>query len=255
MTTAPSADAALPPPPPLDPSTAAVFADLDGTLAPIVATPAAVGPDARRNAVMRALYRRLGGRLAIVTGRTLGDVDRILDGAVTPVAAVHGLVRRRADGRLEPPTPVGRLPEALAALAALARADHRLFVEDKGVSAALHYRAAPEAAEACRELGARLAGALGLRLQEGDHVVELRAQGPDKGEAVRLFMAEPPFAGAVPVFLGDDLTDEAGFRAARELGGRAIIVGSRRPTAAQYALPDVEGTLGWLEGLLQRETA
>jgi trehalose 6-phosphate phosphatase len=77
-------------------------------------------------------------------------------------------------------------------------------------------------------------------------VVELRAPGPNKGEAVEAFMREPPFAGATPIFLGDDLTDEDGFRAARKLGGFGVIVGPRRPTQALFALADVADAQAWL---------
>ncbi len=77
-------------------------------------------------------------------------------------------------------------------------------------------------------------------------VVELRRPGPNKGDAVRAFMAEPPFAGAVPLFLGDDLTDEAGFAAVHDMGGYGVIVGPRRPTCALYALESVSAARAWL---------
>jgi trehalose 6-phosphate phosphatase len=126
-------------------------------------------------------------------------------------------------------------------------------VEDKGASAALHYRGSPGAAEACTDLAERLSHTLALQVQAGDHVVELRPPGPDKGDAVRAFMAEAPFAGATPVFIGDDFTDEAGFAAVRDLGGWGVIVGSRRPTRALYALPNVDGALSWLTSLAQAQ--
>ena len=82
-------------------------------------------------------------------------------------------------------------------------------------------------------------------------VVEVRAPGPDKGAAIAAFMAEPPFAGHAPVFLGDDLTDEDGFRAAARLGGYGVVVGPRRPTAATYALAGVEAARAWLIAALE----
>jgi trehalose 6-phosphate phosphatase len=241
----------LPAPPALDARSVAVFADLDGTLAPLQATPCAVGPDPERRQLLSRLNAALDGRLAMVTGRSLEDIDRVLESGVCPVAAVHGLVRRTASGRIIRAEGETRIPEAKAAFEALARADHGLLVEDKGAAVALHYRRSPKASAACRELAARLAAALGLEVQEGDHVVELRKPGPDKGEAIRTFMAEPPFAGAKPVFLGDDLTDEAGFRAVRALGGYPIIVGRRRPTDARFALPDVAAAHAWLDALAE----
>jgi trehalose 6-phosphate phosphatase len=243
--------ATLPPPPRLDPARIAIFTDLDGTLATLQATPCAVGPDPERRRLLAELGVALRGRLAVVSGRALDDIDRVLEGEVVAVGAVHGLVRRTADGAVELAAAAGRAHEAAAAFQALAIADPGLLVEDKGAAVALHYRGSPKARDACRELAARLAGALGLAVQEGDHVVELRAPGPDKGGAIRAFMQERPFVGHTPVFLGDDLTDEAGFDAVAALGGHPVIVGPRRPTRARYALPDVAGAHAWLRGLLR----
>jgi len=244
-------DRPLPAPPVPRLAEIALFADLDGTLAPIEATPDAVKPDVSRRRLLDALARALGGRLAVVSGRALADLDRVLEGRVAAIAAVHGLVRRTADGRIVTAGDGGRIGEALGAFRALAGADRGLLVEDKGLAAALHYRRAPDAAEACRDLAGRLAVNLGLTVQEGDMVIEVKAPGPDKGAAVAAFMAEAPFAGATPVFLGDDLTDERGFKAARALGGYGVIVGRRRPTAALYALADVVAAQAWLRRALE----
>jgi trehalose 6-phosphate phosphatase len=242
----PEAAAVLGPPPCLDLGRVALFADLDGTLTPIVATPNAVGPDPDRRGLLDALTHALSGRLAVVSGRGLGDLDRVLEGRVPAIAAVHGLARRAADGRLIHQVDGGRIGEAVEVIMAFAKADPGLLVENKGVAVALHYRRSPAAAEACRELARRLASSLGLTLQEGDKVVELKAPGPDKGGALTAFMAEAPFAGAMPVFLGDDLTDEHGFAAARDLGGFGVVVGPRRPTLADFALEDVATAREWL---------
>jgi len=229
----------------------ALFADLDGTLAPIEATPDAVKPDASRRRLLDALARALHGRIAVVSGRGLCDLDRVLEGRIAAVAAVHGLVRRTADGRIIAAGADARVGDALAAFSAFAKADPHLLVEDKGAAVALHYRAAPAAGEACRDLAKRLGASLGLIVQEGDMVVELRAPGPDKGGAVAAFMAEAPFAGFTPVFVGDDLTDEHGFAAARALGGYGVVVGRRRPTKALYALADVTAAQTWLRRALE----
>ncbi len=244
-------DDALPAPPIPRLARIALFADLDGTLAPIEATPDAVKPDASRRRLLDALARALSGRLAVVSGRTLGDLDRVLEARVPAVAAVHGLVRRTAEGRIIASGDRARIGEALKAFLAFAETDRGLLVENKGEAVALHYRAAPASAGACRALARRLGASLGLRVQEGDMVVELRALGPDKGGAVAAFMAEAPFTGFTPVFLGDDLTDEHGFEAASALGGYGVIVGPRRPTAARYAFPDVAATQTWLRRSLE----
>lgn len=240
-----------PEPPVLDLDGVALFLDLDGTLAPIAARPEDVGPDPRRTCLLERLSARLGGRLAVISGRTLSDIDRILEARVPALAGVHGLARRDGAGDLQPGAPPAAGHEAaLAALRAFA-ADHPgLIVEDKGLSVTLHYRLAPELAAAARLEAERVAARTGLALQPGHMVVELRAPGPGKGDSVRSFMAETPFAGARPVFVGDDLTDEDGFKAAATLGGFGVLIGAERRTAARFRLADVEAALAWLEAAL-----
>lgn len=235
------------PPAPLALANTALFLDLDGTLAPIAARPQDVTPDPRRTGILETLLGALGGRLAVVSGRTLADVDRILEGRVPAVAAVHGLVRRDADGQVAQAIPHAALPQALAELRRFAAAQPGLLVEDKQVSATLHYRGAPGQAAAARAEAERIAAATGLALQAGDMVWELRTPGATKGDSVAAFLAHPPFAGARPVFVGDDLTDEDGFKAAQALGGFGVLVGPARTTAARLRLDSVDAALAWLE--------
>lgn len=225
----------------------ALFLDLDGTLAPIAERPQDVGPDQRRRDLLARLYNRLGGRLAVVSGRSLDDIDRILEAQVMCVAAIHGLVRRDANGVVGEAPPHPGLSPARAALAEFAARDPRLLIEDKALSLTLHYRMAPDRAQEAIDLTERLATVSGLTLQPGDMVVELRTPGASKGDSIRAFMREVPFRGARPVFLGDDLTDEHGFFAARQLGGFGILVGPPRRTTAIYRMESVEEALSWLE--------
>jgi len=225
---------------------AALFADLDGTLTPLMATPDAVGPDPDRRRLLDDLVEALSGRLAVISGRALADLDRVLEGRIAAIAAVHGLVRRTAGGVLVGSADKGRVGQAVKAFGAFAEGRPGILVEDKAVSATLHFRQAPELAEDCRDLAARQGAALGLVVQEGDMVVEVFPPGQDKGTAVEAFMGEPPFAGTTPIFIGDDFTDENGFRAAQALGGFGVIVGARRPTRADYALADVAAARAWL---------
>lgn len=240
----------LPPPKPLALRDAALFLDLDGTLAPIAARPQDVRPDPRRNGLLQRLGRALDGRLAVVTGRSLADADRILDGRVTAVAAVHGLIRRDAHGRLHERTAHPRLEDAAQAFREFAKRDSGLIVEEKGKSVALHFRLAPRHADAARACARDLAEDTGLRVQDGDMVQELRTPGPTKADSVTAFMAEEPFRGARPIFLGDDVTDEDGFAAAEALGGVGVLIGPPRKTRARYRLNDVEAALSWLEAPL-----
>lgn len=240
----------MPPPPSVLPPLAALFLDLDGTLTPIVSRPADVGPDPGRAVLLTRLTQALDGRLAVVSGRALDDLDRILGGGVPAVAAVHGLVRRGATGAIDRAAPHPGLDDARAVLGDLARSDPGLLFEDKDVSVALHYRNAPGAADAVVEAVRRLAHATDLVVQLGDMVAELRTPGADKGSSVAAFLREAPFEGAIPVFIGDDLTDEDGFAAAARHGGFGVLVGLERPTEARYRLADVDAVHDWLEAAI-----
>lgn len=241
------------PPPPTGLRRPALFLDLDGVLAALEPTPDAVVPDTRRTTVLRAVAERFEGRVAIVSGRTIAEIDRISDGALTPASGVHGLERRDADGAMHRAAPAPSVRQAVAAFEDFARTRPGMIVEDKAVSAGLHYRGAPTEAAAAEALAGRLADETGLALQPGHLVVELKTPGTDKGTALKTFMLEPPFAGAVPVMLGDDLTDEHGFEAAAELGGFGVLVGPPRATAARHGLADVEAVLAWLDAVRETE--
>jgi trehalose 6-phosphate phosphatase len=116
----------------------------------------------------------------------------------------------------------------------------------KSYGVGLHYRMAPEREAAARDLCRRLSASHGLMLQTGKMMVELKSAG-DKGDAVRAFMREEaPMAGTRPFFIGDDMTDEGGFAAARALGGAGVLVGPPRETAASYRLADVTAVRAWL---------
>jgi trehalose 6-phosphate phosphatase len=234
------------PPPRLDWQATALFLDIDGTLAEFETLPSDVGPEPRRTAVLRRVCERLQGRVAVLSGRSLSEVDRILEAAVGPVAAVHGLVQRQPGGRVETAGSAAGLDATRSALRALAEARPGVLLEDKGLSLAAHYRLAPDAGPAVEALVRRLSEAHGLRVQPGAMVMELRVPGPDKGDALRRFMETPEFAGAHPVMVGDDLTDEPAFEAAAAAGGYGVRVGRRRPTRARYGLPSVEAVLDWL---------
>lgn len=227
----------------------ALFLDLDGVLAPLADTPDAVLANPRRTEALRALDAALDGRLAVVSGRTLVEIDRIAGGAAPAAAGVHGLVRRRRDGSVVRIEASERVAEATEAFRGFAAERPGVVVEDKTVSAGLHFRGAPAAEADALALAHALAERTGLVAQPGKLVVELKTPGADKGTAVAAFMAEAPFRGAMPIMVGDDLTDEAGFRAAEALGGFGILVGDPRETAARHGLPDVADVLTWLEAL------
>jgi trehalose 6-phosphate phosphatase len=236
----------LPPPPPDLLDGAALFLDFDGTLVELAETPAAIRVPSGLPAMLARLKRRLDGRLAIVSGRSIAALDAHLPDAGIAFSGSHGLELRLADGTTLPvslPAGLEGLEEEVSAFAARTPG---LLVETKPLGIALHYRQAPGAADAALALMGQLARQRGLRVQQGNMVVELRPNGATKGDALRAFMTEPEFADARPVFVGDDLTDEHAFEAARDLGGAGVLVGAPRATAAAYRLPSVDAVARWL---------
>ena len=236
----------LPPPPRDLLEEASLFLDFDGTLVEIATRPDAVLVEERLRDLLRALSRRLKGRIAIVSGRAASNIRLLFGDMDLVVGGSHGAELHWPDGRLvTPPAPIfsESLRESLLAL----QARHPgVFVVEKPFGLALHYRMAPEAEADATELAARLAVDTGLSVQAGKMVVELKCSGADKGTALAAFLAQTPMAGGRPVFIGDDHTDESGFRAARARGGAGVLVGPVRPTAASYNLRNVDETLAFL---------
>lgn len=213
----------------------ALLLDLDGTLLDIAPRPdLVVVPPGLLDALHR-LRDRLGGALAIVTGRTADVVDRLLGDGEFALAAEHGGTVRHAPGE-----PLGRAdahlptpPEAwLAATERLAAAHPGAIMERKALGFTLHYRAVPDAGPVFRDaLTEMLAGTPAFELLPGHMLWEVRPRGVDKGTAVRALMARPPFAGRLPVFIGDDVTDEDGMRVTRAMGGAGLQVAPAFGTA------------------------
>ena len=231
----------------------AFFLDIDGTLAPLAPTPQSAVLPAGTLALIGRLQARAAGALALVSGRALADIDRLFVPLVLPAAALHGLERRRADGTVaEVPVAPAGLGPVRAALAAFAATRPGVLLEDKGRSIALHYRLAPEAEPGVLALARRLAAESpeSLKLIEGHKIAELLPRGTDKGRAIGAFLAEPPFRGRRPVFIGDDATDEDAFRALAQSDALTIRVTSpdapADPTAARYRLPSVAAVHDWL---------
>lgn len=235
--------------PPLLARDCALFLDIDGTLMEFAPDPSGVGSDPHLSAMLSELARRLSGALALVTGRGLADVDRIFTDASLPVAALHGAARRTAAGAVHShAAPAHDDPRLREALAALAQRHRGLLFEDKGVAYALHYRGAPSLASfahrTLRRHASRPGGARWI-VQRGKGIVELRPHGHDKGSAIAAYMAEAPFAGRRPVFVGDDMTDEPGFATVETLGGYGVKVG-RGSTRAAFRLAGVAAVRDWL---------
>ncbi|MBI2317760.1 MAG: trehalose-phosphatase [Betaproteobacteria bacterium] len=235
----------------------AYFFDLDGTLIDIAESPQGVHIDRDLRRLIEELYRSAGGAVALISGRSIADIDRLFPGVQLPAAGQHGVERRDIDGRVFrhafPSAQLERLRERIAEAAA----QHSgLLLEDKGLSLALHYRRRPRLGGFAHRLLRSLQAQLGPQfcLQSGKRVVEVKPAGADKGGAIREFMREPIFRGRTPVFVGDDTTDEYGFDMVNRLGGHSVKVGPGR-TVARWRLPDVRAVRQWLEQSLGRAHA
>jgi trehalose 6-phosphate phosphatase len=233
-----------PPPPSSD---WAFFFDIDGTLSELVATPdrARIAPELLER--IGALVRQTGGAVAVVSGRTLHDIDAIFRGMRIPAAGQHGAEWRDTAGhitRLERPASLGAERDALAGIVSRHTG---LMLEDKGLSFALHYRAAPQLAAFAHRLVRAAQRRLGpdYIVQAGKRLVELVPDATNKGIAIESFMKQSPFRGRTPVFLGDDVTDEHAFTAVDALGGHSIKVGPGR-SAARWRLASVDAVSSWI---------
>ena len=231
----------------------AFFLDLDGTLLEIEDTPDAVGIGPDEKQLLERLVAGAGGAVAVISGRALARIDQILAPLVLPAAGQHGAERRDAKGlRHRHRFAANVLRPVAVGIRSFAAQHQGLVFEDKGASVALHYRKAPQLARAAQAAVRDAAGPLGeaVEVQDGKMVVELKPAGCDKGKAIAQFMQEAPFAGREPVFIGDDVTDEYGFRVVNAMGGHTVKVGEG-PSAARWRLENPASTRAWLQAWLE----
>jgi trehalose 6-phosphate phosphatase len=242
--------------PPVPSTDWAYFLDFDGTLVELAASPDAIEVPPSLVDLLSCLSQRTAGALALVSGRAINALDRHLATLNLPAAGQHGL-----EYRLDC-TKIQQVAVDQAAFAAvrrefgtLAEGDKRLLLEDKGMSVGLHYRHAPEREDEILALARRLEQAAdgNLTLLASKALAEFRPVGTDKGTAIARFREAPPFAGRTPVFIGDDRTDEDGFRLINQAGGLSIRVGSAADSAARYELPDVPAVHRWLQQAVTAE--
>jgi trehalose 6-phosphate phosphatase len=229
-----------------------VFADFDGTLVSIADRPEDIIVPPGLPGSLAGLAARLHGALAIITGRPIDAIDRFLAPGRFAVAGGHGTERRRADGSILMPDAALQAASARigARLAQLAQSDARLVLEIKAAAVGLHFRQAPELEAVCRRaMDAAVQDEPLFIVVAGKMVLEARPAALNKGIAVRDFLAEPPFAGRLPLFVGDDRTDEDGFAVAQAKGGLGVKVGAgetsaRRRLAGPPAVLDLFAALG-----------
>jgi trehalose 6-phosphate phosphatase len=233
-------------PPPLahlpPPDRAALLLDMDGTLLDIAPRPDLVVVPPGLAEALSALRLRLGDALAIITGRPVAQIDALLPGIPYAVAGEHGGALRPAPGAAPERPDLPRAPDTWRdAAAALAARVPGAMVEEKSRGFVMHYRACPDQGPALHAaLAAILADDPTFVIAAAHMAWEIRPLGADKGTAVRALLDRPPFRGRLPIFIGDDVTDEDGIAAAQALGGAGLRV------------PEVFGSAGGVRAWLMR---
>lgn len=227
----------------------ALFTDFDGTLVSIAPRPdQVIIPPAVFTAV-RQLQLKTGGATAIITGRSLLSINDLLPLEGLAMAGSHG-----AEWQLHGEShSVGQITSAFdpirPALNKFAQ-DHNLLLEDKSFAIAVHFRQAPELEPRLDEfLQTLVTSTSPLTVMQGKAIREVKPKTIDKGTAITRFMQQAPFAQRKPLYLGDDVTDEAGFECVNQSGGMSIKVGPG-PTCAQHRLANPEEVLGYFQRLL-----
>jgi trehalose 6-phosphate phosphatase len=224
-----------------------LFLDVDGTLIELTDSPFDTCADAELKALLAEVAERLGGALALVSGRSIEYLDALFAPLRLPAAGLHGVERRKATGIMHGASFVdSQLDPARVALDALVKAHPGTLLEDKGRTVAVHFRMAPQAESIVRETVAAVASQLSsnYHIQEGSMMLEIKPRGFTKDSAIKAFMQEPPFSGRKPVFVGDDLTDQDAFKAVEHQGGISIAVGDR--VHGQYRIENPAAVRAWL---------
>jgi trehalose 6-phosphate phosphatase len=207
-----------------------LFLDVDGTLIELTDSPLDTHADSGLTTLLGEVAERLGGAVALVSGRSIDYLDALFAPLRLPAAGLHGVERRKASGQMQGASFVdAQLDGVRTALAALVMAHPGTVLEDKGRTIAVHFRMAPQSEAAVRDAVRASAALLGsnYHIQGGNMMLEIKPRGFSKASAIKAFMKEPPFSGRKPVFIGDDLTDQDGFKTVEDHGGISIAVGDR----------------------------
>jgi trehalose 6-phosphate phosphatase len=226
----------------------ALFLDVDGTILHLRDTPDSVSASKALLDLLETISSRLDGAVALVSGRRIDNLDALFSPHRLPTAGLHGLERRDANGTVHTIPAPEALDELRPPLLKLAGSSTKVILEDKGHALAVHYRLAPHMAGEIKDRVEELVRpySADLHVMHGKMVCEIKPWRADKGSAIRDFMTEVPFKGRIPVFVGDDTTDEDGFAYVNELGGHSVRVGVSESTAARHSLPGVDEVISWL---------
>jgi len=232
---------------PLPTSAWCLFLDVDGTLLELADHPGAVFVDPKLKSLLSRLRDAAGGAVALISGRTIADLDQLFSDPTLLLAGLHGCERRDAQGELHvAPVALEQLSQVRAGLQRIVSRHPGLMLEDKGAGLALHFLKARELEHELRAEVSLLAAPLvpHFALLDGHAVIEIKPAAHTKDSAVSAFMEEEPFRGRMPIFIGDDRTDYAGFAAVRRFGGLAVAVGDR--VKADWWLPGPAAVREWL---------
>jgi len=213
----------------------AIFLDVDGTLLDLAERPDEAVTPPGLVATLARTERKLGGALALISGRSIEDLDRLFKPLHLRAGGIHGAeIRFDPDGPVTPTPAAMELPQSLcAALAREVAAFPGAFVENKRFSLVVHYRLAPAAELPLRKIVTRFISSspIAVEVLDARCAIELKPPGYDKGHAIAAFLSLPAFHGRTPIFVGDDTTDESGFALVAARGGLAYSVGRPRPGA------------------------
>lgn len=234
-------------------SGSSLFLDVDGTLLDIAPTPELVAVPAELSTTLTQLAGLLGGAVALVSGRPIAQLDRLLAPLVLPAAGEHGAeIRRGADQDIISGPPPAVLAQLVGQLAAATAAMPGVRIERKRAGVVVHYRQAPEQAALLRGLvDAAVADHVAeVQVMPGKMVLEVKERAYSKGQAVIALMQRAPFVGRRPIFLGDDASDRDGFAAARRFGGCGAAVGLDHADAADWVFPSPTEVRAWLVRLV-----
>jgi len=239
-------------------SETAILLDIDGTLLDLAPTPREVWVPPGLSKTLNRLLERTSGALALVSGRSLNDIDLIFAPEEFPAVGGHGAeMRVTADGEAAATHAPPMDKELKRRLAAIAKLSPGILLEDKGYSLALHYRLAPHAEKAIYEAVSLIRAELPtapIEVLPGKSVYEIKHSGFTKASGVRELMTREPFRGRRPLFIGDDVTDESVFAIMPDLNGLAFSVGRRAKGVAGH-FDEPRDVREFLARLLDDETA
>jgi trehalose 6-phosphate phosphatase len=236
----------------------AVLLDIDGTLLDLAPTPREVWVPPGLAKTLKLLHEKTSGALALVSGRSLNDIDLIFAPEQFPAVGGHGAEMRIASDSEAVAVHAPPMDKELKRrLAAIAKLSPGILLEDKGYSLALHYRLAPHAEKAIYEAVSLIRADLPnapIEVLPGKCVCEIKHSGFTKATGVRELMTRAPFRGRLPIFIGDDVTDESVFAIMPDFGGLAFSVGRRAQGVAGH-FDEPRDVRAWLAHLADNEAA